>query len=91
MTQPLFTLDIAHAPLCCAITSEPLFVLSCTQSDAVSLTGPARNCEEAKRALERKVVQLEAEKEERVSVLPGSWLASRLASRDSVCLLCAIL
>lgn len=31
------------------------------------LTGPARNCEEAERALERKVQQLEAEKQERVS------------------------
>lgn len=30
------------------------------------LTGPARNCLEAERALERKVQQLEAEKEERV-------------------------
>ena len=32
------------------------------------LTGPARNCEEAEKALERKVQQLEAEKEERVRV-----------------------
>ena len=32
------------------------------------LTGPARNCEEAERSLQRKVQQLEAEKEERVSV-----------------------
>ncbi len=31
------------------------------------LTGPAKNCEEAQLALERKVRQLEAEKEERVS------------------------
>ena len=40
----------------------------CLQSDKIVLTGPARNCEEAERALERKVQQLEAEKEERVSV-----------------------
>ena len=30
--------------------------------------GPAKNCEDAKKALERKLQELEAEKEERVRV-----------------------
>ena len=36
-------------------------------SDIITITGPARNCEEAEKALGRRVQQLEAEKEERVS------------------------
>lgn len=47
-----------------------LSVCLCPQSDKITLTGPARNCEEAERALDRKVQQLEAEKEERVSLQP---------------------
>jgi predicted PilT family ATPase len=35
------------------------------QSDIIIVSGPAKNCEEAKRALERKLQELEAEKEER--------------------------
>ena len=38
------------------------------QSDQIAITGPAKNCKEAERALERRVQQLEAEKEERVCV-----------------------
>ena len=39
--------------------------------DKITLMGTARNCEEAERALERKVRQLEAEKEERVRGVKG--------------------
>lgn len=39
------------------------------QLDIVTITGPHRNCEEAKKGLERRVQQLEAEKEERVRQL----------------------
>ena len=36
------------------------------QSDSIVVTGPRKNCEEARHALERRLQQLEAEKEERV-------------------------
>lgn len=36
------------------------------QEDAISVHGPAQNCESAKLALEVRVQELEAEKEERV-------------------------
>ena len=36
------------------------------KSDEIIITGPAKNCVEVKKALERRVLQLEAEKEERV-------------------------
>ncbi len=44
--------------------------LFCLQSEMVLITGPAKNCTEAKIALEKKVQELEAEKEDRVS---RSW------------------
>ena len=37
------------------------------QSDIITITGPRKNCDEAKKGLERRLQQLEAEKEERVS------------------------
>ena len=37
------------------------------QQDTITITGTAKNCEEAKEALQRRVKQLDAEKEERVS------------------------
>ena len=38
------------------------------KSDVVTITGPAKNCRDVTKALERRVQQLEAEKEERVCV-----------------------
>ncbi len=35
--------------------------------DTITVTGPRKNCEDARQALERKKQQLEAEREERVS------------------------
>lgn len=37
------------------------------QESKITLHGPAQNCDDAKQALERRVLELEAEKEERVS------------------------
>ena len=36
------------------------------QLDTITISGTAKNCEEAKEALQRRVKQLDAEKEERV-------------------------
>ena len=49
-----------------------LFFSSFFQSDIVTITGPRKNCDEAKMGLERRLQQLEAEKEERVSHFSAS-------------------
>ena len=38
------------------------------QQDTITITGTVKNCEEAREALQRRVKQLDAEKEERVGV-----------------------
>ena len=38
------------------------------RSDIITINGPRKNCEEARQALERRRQELEAEKEEKVSV-----------------------
>lgn len=56
-----------------------------SHSDTITVSGPRRNCEDARQALERRMQQLEAEKEERVSSsclsmgrwAVGGWVAAQ--------------
>ena len=66
-----------------------------SQEDVITLLGPAHHCEEGKQALELKVQELEAKKEERVRItkeksrasnlIPGKMFMTLLVACSLVC------
>ena len=48
------------------------------QQDEITVFGPPQNCEEAKQELERRVLDLEAEKEERVIEIENYMLPKKI-------------
>ena len=72
LLEIFFILNLKDETFHCFLFILPTYVIVLfvipLQSEVVLITGPVKNCSEARAALEKRVQQLEAEKEDRVGV-----------------------